>query len=175
MSRGPKRNYSDRKISPKVRASEYPYLPEKIEEILDHYHLPVTEIARRTRIPQSSLSRCLNGHSLLSEQSIELLSLKLDDPIPLWWLSSGPEGASLKDVLSKEKAPTPPHEESDPEPTAVEHARLLTEIYEKSEEGDPDAQEWKQIMKRQLILAHKTVFRQKIDVAATKRQSRAVS
>lgn len=111
MSRGPKRNYTKRIVSPKVRASKFPYLPERIEEILNHYGYNVSQLARRTRIKQSGLSKCLNGHSLISEPSVHLLSRILDDPIPMWWLAAGADAAPLAEVLANEQGvplPDPP-------------------------------------------------------------------
>jgi plasmid maintenance system antidote protein VapI len=161
MSRGPKRNYNERKITPKIRLSKFPYLPEKIDEILAHYHMTVSALARKTHIKQSGLSRCLNGHSLISEPSVHLLSKSFPDPIPLWWLMSGPEEGSLQDALAKEKTHASAQKEA-PRDTSdlIEQFRSVM-----SAAGDAQVVRWHNPLTELTHLAYDDVVKQRVSDA----------
>lgn len=103
MSSNKAKKYAIRNSPPKTRPPKYPHLPDKLREIIDYFSITQQEIHERTGIPQASISKCLRGKGSLVQTSLSSLSTQLPEPIPLWWLTSGPEGATLKEVLSKER------------------------------------------------------------------------
>lgn len=159
---------------PKIRPPKYPYLADKLVEIIKYFPINQTEISKRTGIPQASISKCLQRKGSLAKASLSPLSTQLPEPIPLWWLTSGPEGGSLKDVLRKEK-----QQEEEPAPS-LEILDKLRDIITAPYQDDPEIIRMNRVLVDLIDIAWTTMQRRPIVSAPDhekndiKRQSRQI-
>jgi transcriptional regulator with XRE-family HTH domain len=113
-----------------ARSPRLPHFADKLRKILEYFPITEGEIAQKTGASQQSVSDWLLGKTCPRDSTLMTLSTRLPEPIPLWWLTAGPEAGSLKEALRKEK-----QQQEIPEPTerqvAQEFAREVLSVLQK--------------------------------------------
>jgi transcriptional regulator with XRE-family HTH domain len=105
LSRGRPRKFDIRDIPPEKRALSFPYLPEKLEELMRHYGINQDDLAKKSGVQPTAVSKWVTGVGNASISALRLLCVSLEPKTPLWWITGGLETGSLKDAIKKEQEP----------------------------------------------------------------------